>query len=545
MLNNWRAQGVVIDKTTAPITVPVYGELTSFPRAVLDLKNGNIITGFYSNAGIPASSYTLGTPLNLTSCFDIYVLPHADPEDWDPSWQNALVDFIDNEGGGLWAACRSVGAMEDNLIASPNMQFLSNGLMDPSDHDDGTAPYAYNEALNPPSPPGGGAQHTPQSDPEMQIMNRLDLATHSGAEQIYVPINSWRPTTTVAVYQPNHPDNPAGATTPQQMAAKVVYGRAFGDPANGLVMYEGGHSHLKGPTLDSIAAQRVYFNFLALNGIDHAPEIAASIPVITPGSTNTLSATVTGGSGTYTYQWTSTNGGIFSNPTGTATSGVPLTTTYKMTQPTDTIKLLITDSCGRTSTFYQSFSDPPPSLDLDSNTGGNNYSGCFQANGVQVPVTGPVVITDNGTTISSATVRLTNRPDGVAESLLINQTLAAGYGITVTSDGNGGFNLSGTSTIANYQTLLATLRYTDTLADPTLVARVIQVTVSDGANNSNTATSTLVAAAQGAVHGQSGRSGGHLVLHRRHDLPQPQRPDGERQSGLDPDHHGDRDQHDR
>jgi len=102
-----------------------------------------------------------------------------------------------------------------------------------------------------------------------------------------------------------------------------------------------------------------------------------------------------------------------------------------------------------------------------------------------------VDIVDTGTIITSAAIRLTNRLDGAAETLLIDQTLAANLGITVTSDGNGGFNFSGTATQAQYEQLIATLRYTNSLLDPTRNDRIINVTVNDGASNSNTAVSTL------------------------------------------------------
>src|SRR4029079_784957 len=100
-------------------------------------------------------------------------------------------------------------------------------------------------------------------------------------------------------------------------------------------------------------------------------------------------------------------------------------------------------------------------------------------------------ITDNGTTIKSAAIKLTTRPDGTAETLLINQTLAKGFGITVKSDGNGGFILTGTATLAKYQQVIASLQYSNGLAFPTSTDRVITVTVNDGISNSNTAVSRL------------------------------------------------------
>jgi uncharacterized repeat protein (TIGR01451 family) len=484
-INTWRAQGVVVDKITAPFTAEIYDDVTSFPRAVLDLQNGSIVTGYYANAGVPATSYVLGNPTNLNSCYDLYVNPHGDPQDWVPSWRAALVNFVDNQKGGLWAACHSVSAYEDNLIFDQNMKFLSTGLIPWGSHSAGTPAYEYNAAA--------------ANDPIMQILDRVDLATTNGSEQIYIPTAGmqWRPTTTVAVYDNNHPQNPVAAPAPPQQAAAVVaYGYAYGDPTNGFVMYEAGHAHNKATAADNIAAQRAYFNFLAFQGTLHAPDIDIALPSIVAGQNATLTATISGGSGSGTYQWVSANGSVFSQPTGTWTAGTPITTNFLLSVPRDTIKLLVTDSCGRRTVYASPVSDSPPTIDLDANNSsgatGYNYSGTWQAGGISTPaVDADVDIVDAGPVIVSATIRLTNRLDGTAETLLISQTLAGSLGITVTSDGNGGFNLAGTATQAQYEQLIATLQYTNTLLDPTRADRVINVTVNDGASNSNTAVSTL------------------------------------------------------
>jgi hypothetical protein len=125
--------------------------------------------------------------------------------------------------------------------------------------------------------------------------------------------------------------------------------------------------------------------------------------------------------------------------------------------PNDTVKLIITDSCGRRSVFGEGVSDTPPALSPD-------YFGCFEAGGVAVPAISSVDIIDAGTVITEATIRLTNRPDGAAETLTINQTLAAGYGISVNTDGGGGFDLVGNATQAQYEAVLNTLQYVNTLA---------------------------------------------------------------------------------
>ncbi|NLF72109.1 MAG: DUF11 domain-containing protein, partial [Candidatus Anammoximicrobium sp.] len=272
-----------------------------------------------------------------------------------------------------------------------------------------------------------------------------------------------------------------------------------GDPTNGFIMYEAGHSHAKSSGAANIAAQRAYFNFIAFQGILHAPQIDVTLPSIVAGQTATLSTTITGGSGTYSYQWISTNGSTFSNPVGTVFEGEPIETEFLLTVPNDTIKLLVQDSCGRRSVYGAGVSDTPPVL-------GENFTGCFQADGVLVPAVGPVSISDAGTTLASAAVRLTNRPDGAAETLVINQSLAASHGITIESDGNGGFNLSGTATHAQYDAVLESLQYVNSLANPTLVNRTITVTVNDGASDSNFLTSTLQPPTMGSFTGTPGGS---------------------------------------
>jgi hypothetical protein len=91
-------------------------------------------------------------------------------------------------------------------------------------------------------------------------------------------------------------------------------------------MYQAGHTHLKGPALDQIAAQRAYFNFVVYNGVLRAPKIDVTLPSIVAGQTTTLTADISGGSGSGTYQWISYNGSTFSQPTGTWTAGTPIST---------------------------------------------------------------------------------------------------------------------------------------------------------------------------------------------------------------------------
>jgi hypothetical protein len=298
-INLWVSQGVVVDKLAATLTTNIYGQISSFPRAVLDSANGNLAVPYYTNAGVPASSYVIGNPTNLTTCNDIYILPHADPDKWPVVWQQDLYNFI-TSGGCLWIGCHAGSVLSNVVIpGGPQLNFLSNsGLVPFGSHSNGTPSYTYNPAA--------------ASAPEMQIMNPLDAATLNGSEQIYVPTASgWRSTTTIGTYDPDFPG--LSGLSPNNSAAVVAIGNAYGNPADGLVMYEAGHS-LAGTAVANIAAQRAFFNFLLTVGIARAPQGSVSIPAIQAGKPATLTATITGGDGNYNYQWISTNGGIFSVP---------------------------------------------------------------------------------------------------------------------------------------------------------------------------------------------------------------------------------------
>src|SRR5262249_41744563 len=182
-INTWKAQGVVVDTLAASLTTDIFGTITSFPRAVLDAQNGRLAVPYYLNAGVPASSYQIGNPTDLDPCDDVYILPHADPQNWLVEWKQALYNFVAGSGG-LWAGGHPARPLESlpNFTAggvTTTLNFLSNTLVPWTSHSAGTPPYTYNPAA--------------ANDPELQIMNRLDAATQNGSEQIYVPTGAdWR-----------------------------------------------------------------------------------------------------------------------------------------------------------------------------------------------------------------------------------------------------------------------------------------------------------------------------------------------------------------
>lgn len=330
-LNAWKAKGVVIDgPIPSGFSAPVQKQLTSWPRAILDEQTAEkLVVPFYDNAEVPVTSYvTAGNPTMLTSCGDVYVLPHADPQDWTAAsgYFSALRGFV-AANGYLWAACHAVSALE----GIPGGNFLSaEGLVPWGDHGNGAPPYAY-AAAN-------------AGDPIMQFLGTLDASTLNGSEQIFLPLAAgWRKTTTVAVSDPDHAEIGGGKASPGP-AAVLAYGRAFGDPGMGMVMVEGGHDLNSGTVPSRVAAQRAYFNFLLLSGAQKA--IAISEPVFpdsfVAGRTYPLSVSATGGVGAIAYLWSSDCGGSFSNPKAASTRFTAPNTVGKCV-----VKVEVSDACGR------------------------------------------------------------------------------------------------------------------------------------------------------------------------------------------------------
>jgi outer membrane protein OmpA-like peptidoglycan-associated protein len=427
IIDSWKANtlnaGLVVDGPCSAKTpvLPVFATITSWPRAILDTQNGKVAVDYFNNAGIPAPpttidptnppAYRYASPAELTPCDDIYVMPHA-----DPTWatHSQLLPFV-KAGGAFYASCHAVSEIENlkypstyadtNLRNKVAMNFLSTGKTDGSDAlvhygshvEQGTPPYNFykpSSAAEFIAGDGTSVAVLRVGDPVAQFLGTTDAATQAGSEQIFIPIagSKWRPTTQIITYDPSQKDATAQGTGP---AASVLYGPAFGDAANGWVMYEGGHSLNKG-TAGDVAAQRAFFNFLLLTAIDRreaGTSAASRTPIVSvtspaPGTaipangsaTIPVKATATGGSGSYSYKWASTcfdasgtqvAGGSFANAI------LPSTTFTKPTVASGSVNCNITlqviDTCGRFSFGYSSVTfSQPADLQLtgsQSNTG--------------------------------------------------------------------------------------------------------------------------------------------------------------------------------
>ncbi len=348
-LSNWQGVGVKIyGPTNNGFTAPIYKTLTSWPRAILDDKNGGIVARYYVNAGVPTSSYLLaGHPSDLTGCNDVYVLPHADPHKWkdedgDEDWAQDLYNFVVNDKGYLWSACHAVSSLETltvsdngdrcNFLSDTELQLWDNHHYPGyAEHSNGTPPYTYNNSYT--------------GDPIMQFMGNLDGATQEGSEQIYIPMigMSWRSNTKNAVYDPDHSDDNS-----RGYASVLIYGHAFNNPDYGMVMYEAGHKHDKNSNPENVAAQRAYFNFILMAGVDKEITASSNVPgIISSGATVNVTSNVSNGTSPYTYAWSSScEGGSFDNSSNASTTY----TAPIVTEATPcVITVEISDYCGRSS----------------------------------------------------------------------------------------------------------------------------------------------------------------------------------------------------
>lgn len=354
----WQSQGVVGVTTTAPVTVPVAKTITvsSAPRWTLDKKNGKIVVGYFENAGIPTTAYGGSTstswkdPADLNDCDDVFSLPHA-----DPTWavHGHIYDWIQNTKGSLWTACHSGSAIElmfnpsnpsqqTNFLsektgtatgagpyASPNNSLIAWGL-----HSNGTPPYTYQYPAH----------------PVMQFMGSMDAALQNGSEQIYIPVQAagagWRTSTSVGIYDPDHPQSTLSDA--KYDAAAAVWGYAFGNSNNGYIMYQAGHSHNKGTTPPWIAAQRMFFNFgffsAKLKSPD--PEITVDLSSVYSGTNNNLTFALNGDRNIneFTIKWESDCGGSFSPDNAQNTV---YTAPVVSSETSCMITITLTDACGR------------------------------------------------------------------------------------------------------------------------------------------------------------------------------------------------------
>ena len=174
----------------------------------------------------------------------------------------------------------------------------------------------------------------------MQFIGDMHQTTTSGSENWYIPTTTgqWNANTKQCVMSSDGSGSRKGTV--------LVYGPAYGNSANGYVMYEGGHDlDGSGTTAQKVAAQRAYFNFLLTAGISKALQITSTVPATAYAKEKVdITGTAASGTGPYNFSWSSQLGAVFS-------SANQQTTKYHApdvsTNTNDIITLTITDNCSR------------------------------------------------------------------------------------------------------------------------------------------------------------------------------------------------------
>ncbi len=334
----WISQGVSGVYTTSGINVPVYATLTTFPRIIIDTISNKetIITNYFDNAMIPATAYQTGSPSLLSFCHDLWINPHG-----DPTWatHGYLYDLVTVAKSYVWMECHAVSVTEGiKNSASPFQQlnFLSTtGLKCYSSSKCGVAAETHAGTAT------GPFTHSYPTDPVMQFMGTMDGACDGGSEKWNQPLSTgaWRSTTKRLV-------TTATGTSPNE-GSLMAYGPAYGDTTNGYVMYVGGHDiDGNGTTVEKVAAQRAFFNFVLLTGSKKQLAInSVTVPVTGFASQEKdISVAVGGGSPPYDYTWTNDFGATFiNNKANTTKLKFPAT----ITSLSGNVTCVITDACSR------------------------------------------------------------------------------------------------------------------------------------------------------------------------------------------------------
>ncbi|OPB34747.1 hypothetical protein BFW90_00050, partial [Pseudomonas fluorescens] len=217
---------------------------------------------------------------------------------------------------------------------------------------------------------------------------------------------------------------------------------------------------------------------------------------------------------TLKYSGTATDGsdftGVYTVKIPAGSSSVPFdirTLDDKITEPTEQIVITIDKVTGGnfenlvidkgTVTTNILDNDAPPVIDLDANNSsgatGADYKTMFTEGtagpGVSIADTDIKITDPDSTLLTGATVTLTNAQAG--DALNLGNSV---NGISVSTNNQTGtitLTLSGSATLADYMQRIQNITFTNNSHDPSTTPRTITVTVTDGGNYSNVATTTV------------------------------------------------------
>jgi Ca2+-binding RTX toxin-like protein len=134
-----------------------------------------------------------------------------------------------------------------------------------------------------------------------------------------------------------------------------------------------------------------------------------------------------------------------------------------------------------------------PILDLNGTADGIDSTANLAPSQQTITLNNSLKLTDSeSTNLTGATITLKNPLDGTSESLSATATgnITVAYNAATKT-----LTLNGTDTIANYEQVLKSVKYTNTKANPNLTPRQIEFVVNDGASFNNlspTATTTVI-----------------------------------------------------
>ncbi|WP_457746454.1 hypothetical protein [Sulfurimonas sp.] len=362
----WRSQGVVVDEASVDFDATAYNYISSFPNAIIDTQNVQLVTDLFyqythnadDSQGIPSTYYSTGTPNQITSCSDVYALPHADPQDWDQATIDVYKSFVQNAKGFLWQGCHSVGAVEAHQNIVKGINFLNmnilttNGQIAWKNDPD----YAFSNVNS----PDFMHEYTAGDNPIMQIASKVsspsEAAQTDGSQMIYIPRpdSAWRDTTTVAVWDATNVNNGLNGNSTNK-AALIAFGRAYGDPTNGMVVQQASHTDRTGTEAENVSAARFYGNLLLQASIEKRPNITIdTTSSLIYGNDYDMNATITGGTPPYDVNWTMSCAGITdpgtftpANDSNVSQSSLVVFTPNNYTFDGCILRVRVTDSCNR------------------------------------------------------------------------------------------------------------------------------------------------------------------------------------------------------
>ncbi|ADI29102.1 retention module-containing protein [Methylotenera versatilis] len=159
------------------------------------------------------------------------------------------------------------------------------------------------------------------------------------------------------------------------------------------------------------------------------------------------------------------------------------------------VSVVVTDGITNSNTAITTITsvavNAAPTIDLDATAAGTGYASYFSTvtgTPVSIAHTSVVVADIDSTAITSATITLTNAQasDFLAAGTMPGGIVASAYDATAHT-----ITLTGSGTLAQYQTAIQAITFDNNAASPSAITRTVSVVVSDGTSNSNVAVNSI------------------------------------------------------